>query len=67
MSKVIICQRSFSVKGRLLSKVVFLQRSSSVKGNYELNRLDKVLVAKFVLKQTDRPSDPDTEFKMVRG
>ena len=35
--------------------------------NYKLGRLDKVLVLKFVLTQTDRPTDPDTEFKMVRG
>ena len=25
------------------------------------------LVLKFVLTQTDQPTDPDTEFKMVRG
>ena len=35
--------------------------------NYKLGRLDKVLVLKFVLTQTHRPTDPDAEFKMVRG
>ena len=35
----------------------------SESSNYKLGRLDKVLVLKFALKQTD----PDTEFKMVRG
>ena len=35
--------------------------------NYKLGRLDKVLVLKFVLTQTDRQTNPDTEFKMVRG
>ena len=35
----------------------------SESSNYKLGRLDKVLVLKFVLTQTN----PDTEFKMVRG
>ena len=38
-----------------------MMRSES--SNYKLGRLDKVLVLKFVL----TPTDPDTEFKMVRG
>ena len=38
-----------------------MMRSES--SNYKLGRLDKVLVLKFVLTRTD----PDTEFKMVRG
>ena len=42
-----------------------MMRSES--SNYRLGRLDKVLVLKFVLTQTDRPTNPDTEFKMVRG
>ena len=35
----------------------------SESSNYKLGRLDKVLVLKFVLK----PTNPDTEFKKVRG
>ena len=42
-----------------------MMRSES--SNYKLGRLDKVLVLKFALKPTDRPVNPDTEFKMVRG
>ena len=38
-----------------------MMRSES--SNYKLGHLDKVLVLKFVLTRTD----PDTEFKMVRG
>ena len=61
-----------SVKGLLLTKVVFQYTDCdcaavSESSNYKLGRLDKMLVLKFVLTRTDRPTHPDTEFKMVRG
>ena len=64
-SKVVFHQRSSFIKGRLPSKIIFHcmmhdawwdPSCRSESSNYKLGPLDKVLVLKFVLKQTNRPT-----------